>query len=81
MVFMAMAGYDPTMAIEFWQRFSQANAGQEPPEFLSTHPSNARRIRDLKKFLPEALKYYKKQGKAESAVKIEFCCLITSWLS
>jgi len=58
MVFMAMAGYDPTEAIKFWQRFSQAG-GEEPPEFLSTHPSNSRRIRDLKEFLPEAMKYYK----------------------
>ena len=60
MVFMAMAGYDPTKAIEFWQRFSKANEGEEPPEFLSTHPSNASRIRDLKKFLPEAMTYYKR---------------------
>ncbi len=59
MIFMAMAGYDPSGAIEFWQRFSHAG-GQEPPEFLSTHPSNSTRIKNLKKFLPEALKYYKK---------------------
>lgn len=59
MIFMAMAGYDPSKAIEFWERFS-AGGGQTPPEFLSTHPSNATRIRNLKKFLPEAMKYYKK---------------------
>ena len=59
MVFMAMAGYDPTKAIEFWQRFSKAG-GEAPPEFLSTHPSNTTRIRKLKAFLPEAMKYYKK---------------------
>ena len=59
MVFMAMAGYDPAKAIEFWETFAAAG-GQEPPEFLSTHPSNATRIRKLKEFLPEAMKYYKK---------------------
>ncbi|MEA3446345.1 MAG: M48 family metallopeptidase [Bacteroidota bacterium] len=58
MIFMAMAGYHPSKAIEFWERFS-ASGGQEPPEFLSTHPSNSTRIKNLKKFLPEAMKYYK----------------------
>jgi predicted Zn-dependent protease len=58
MIFMAMAGYDPAKSIEFWERFS-GHGGQEPPEFLSTHPSNSTRIRNLKKFLPEAMKYYK----------------------
>jgi len=59
MVFMAMAGYDPSKAIEFWETFAAAG-GAEPPEFLSTHPSNSTRIRKLKEFLPEAMKYYKK---------------------
>lgn len=59
MIFMAMAGYDPSKSIIFWERFSKAG-GPEPPEFMSTHPSNATRIQNLKNFLPEAMKYYKK---------------------
>jgi predicted Zn-dependent protease len=58
LVFMAMAGYDPHVAIDFWKRMSTAMSGQAPPEFLSTHPSDARRVADLEAFLPEALKYY-----------------------
>ena len=60
LIFMAMAGYDPNSAIEFWQRMSQ-NAGAKPPEFLSTHPSDENRIRKIKSEIPEAIKYYKKQ--------------------
>ena len=43
LIFMAMAGYDPNKAINFWQRMSQS-AGQKTPEFLSTHPSDETRI-------------------------------------
>jgi predicted Zn-dependent protease len=53
-----MAGYDPREAIPFWQRMA-AQSGGNPPEFLSTHPSDETRIRKLKQFMPEALKYYK----------------------
>ena len=59
LIFMAMAGYNPQEAINFWGRMAQAG-GNKPPEFLSTHPSDARRIADLKKLLPEAMKYYKR---------------------
>ncbi|WKZ67325.1 MAG: M48 family metallopeptidase [Flavobacteriales bacterium] len=59
LVFMAMAGYDPREAPGFWQRMSQQSGGQAPPEFLSTHPSDATRMRDLEAYMPEALKYYK----------------------
>lgn len=58
LVFMAMAGYDPHEAVEFWKRMSAAMGGQAPPEFMSTHPSDARRVADLQAYLPEALKYY-----------------------
>ena len=57
LIFTAMAGYDPQEAIPFWQRMSEKSGGS-PPEFLSTHPSDETRIRKLKKFMPEALKYY-----------------------
>ena len=60
LVFMAMAGYDPQQAPLFWQRMS-GMGGQKPPEFTSTHPSDARRIADLKRQMSKALKYYKPQ--------------------
>jgi predicted Zn-dependent protease len=59
LVFMSMAGYNPNAAIDFWTRMS-AQGGAKPPEFLSTHPSDATRIAEIKKHLPEALQYYKK---------------------
>lgn len=58
MILMAMAGYDPNNAVDFWQRMSEMNTGAKPPEFLSTHPSDATRIKLLKEELPEALQYY-----------------------
>ena len=57
LIFMAIAGYDPTQALSFWQRMSEQ--GTAVPEFMSTHPSDASRIADIQKKLPEALKYYK----------------------
>lgn len=58
LIFMAMSGYDPQTAIAFWERMSSMG-GSKPPEFMSTHPSDARRIDKIKEALPEALKYYK----------------------
>lgn len=55
----AMAGYNPREAINLWRRMAQMSNGQKPPEFLSTHPAEERRIEQLEKYLPEALKYYK----------------------
>ncbi|PIE32319.1 peptidase M48 [candidate division KSB3 bacterium] len=58
LIFMAMAGYDPRDAVDFWTRMSQESGGN-PPEFLSTHPSDANRIRNIERFMPEALQYYR----------------------
>lgn len=59
-IFAAMGGYNPEVAVTFWQRMS-ASGGQKQPELLSTHPSDERRINDLKAFMPEAKKYYNPQ--------------------
>ena len=61
LIFAAMAGYNPEVAITFWERMATSSGGQKPPELLSTHPSDETRIKDLKAFMPEAKKYYKPQ--------------------
>lgn len=60
LIFSAMAGYDPNEAPKFWERMESMSGGGAPPEFLSTHPSHATRISDLKGWIPEAMEYYKK---------------------
>ncbi|MCL2719799.1 MAG: M48 family metallopeptidase [Treponema sp.] len=53
LLLMAIAGYNPDEAIVFWERMSSMGGGSVP-EFLSTHPSDANRIRNLRNFAPEA---------------------------
>lgn len=57
LIFMTMAGYNPYEAIEFWERMSALNQGQHPPEFASTHPSDQKRIAEIKRIMPEVLTY------------------------
>ena len=59
LIFMAMAGYNPQSAVAFWTKMAQGKSGSVP-EFMSTHPSDANRISELNRYMPEALKYYKK---------------------
>lgn len=58
LVFMAMAGYNPEVAVNFWQKMSSGKSGKTP-EFMSTHPSDATRINQIKQHLPEVEKYRK----------------------
>ena len=58
LIFAAMAGYDPNVATSFWQRMA-ASSTPTTPAFLSDHPSDEKRIADIQKWMPEALKYYK----------------------
>ncbi|MBD3235277.1 MAG: M48 family metalloprotease [Candidatus Eisenbacteria bacterium] len=59
LIFMALAGYDPHEAPVFWERMSASKGGAAPPEFLSTHPSDQSRIRQLRERIPEAMEYYR----------------------
>lgn len=52
LVFMAMAGYKPDVAVNFWQKMS-ANGASSAPEFMSTHPNDASRIAEITRRLPE----------------------------
>jgi predicted Zn-dependent protease len=59
LIFMAMAGYNPRSAVSFWQKMAAGKSGSTP-EIMSTHPSDANRVKELEKYMPEALQYYKK---------------------
>ncbi|ADE81143.1 peptidase M48 [Xylanibacter ruminicola] len=58
LIFAAMAGYNPEAAVTFWQRMASASTSNTS-EFLSDHPSDATRIKNIQGWLPEAKKYYK----------------------
>lgn len=55
--FMAMAGYNPQTAPDFWKRM-EARGGDRPPEFLSTHPDPTNRIEALNRHMAKAMEYY-----------------------
>lgn len=59
LILMTMAGYNPDKAVTFWQKMS-ASSGGKVPEFMSTHPSDARRISDIQKELPAIKAQYRK---------------------
>lgn len=66
LVLMALAGYEPKHAITLWQKMERSSGGVQN-EFLSTHPSEANRIKAIQEYLPEATKYY--QAKPTSGVR------------
>ena len=57
LIFAAIAGYNPAEAVSFWQRMAAAS-GQKPPVWLSDHPADEQRIKDIQRLLPEAETYY-----------------------
>ena len=67
---MAKAGFDPRQSITLWQRMEQATQGQQPLEFMSTHPSHATRIQELEQHLPQAMALYQQ---AQAAGKQPRC--------
>ena len=66
LVLMAMAGYDPRYAVNFWQKMSASKGGAQQNELLSTHPSDANRIKEIQAYLPNALKYYQGGNSTQS---------------
>src|SRR5207245_1924293 len=59
LIFMAKAGYDPHAALDLWNRMAEAAKGRDrPPEYLSTHPSEETRIKQIEAWIPEALQFY-----------------------
>jgi predicted Zn-dependent protease len=58
LIFTSLAGYNPAEAIPLWKRMEALAGGQKPPEFLSTHPSEQSRIKELEKQMPAALEIY-----------------------
>ncbi|BEI35373.1 M48 family metallopeptidase [Polynucleobacter sp. HIN6] len=64
----ARGGYDPRAAITLWQKMSKESQGKNPPEFLSTHPSNENRIKELSALIPKVMPLYE-AAKRENVTK------------
>lgn len=60
-ILMVKAGYDPYAALNFWNKMKQKHGGQEPPVWLSTHPSSDSRIREIREMIPEIQAEYGKK--------------------
>ena len=58
LIFSSLAGYDIRESVKIWERMKEAYKGQEPPEWMSTHPSAATRIQKLKMWIPEVIVEY-----------------------
>ena len=58
LIFSSLAGYDVRESVKLWERMAEANKGKEPPQFMSTHPSSATRITNLKKWINEIIIKY-----------------------
>ena len=50
MIFASLSGFDVRETKKLWERMKEANKGKEPPQFMSTHPSSSKRIKDLKEW-------------------------------
>lgn len=59
LIYMAAAGYDPHAAASLWRRMAERNKGKTTPEFLSTHPADETRVREIEGLIPEAMRYFR----------------------
>lgn len=72
LIFMAMSGYDPHEAVDFWQRMADEKKEKDKPmwQFLSTHPTDEIRIENIKSLIPEAMTYAPRgEGQADPVDK------------
>ena len=58
LIFSSLSGYDIRETTKIWERMKKANKGKEPPEFMSTHPSNDRRIEQINNWMNEIILKY-----------------------
>ena len=56
LVFMNLSGYNLKESVEVWKRMKEEYKGQEPPEWMSTHPSSSKRIVSLNEWIPEIIR-------------------------
>jgi len=58
LIFSSLSGFDIRESVKLWERMKEANKGKEPPEWMSTHPSSAKRIKALKNWITDiTIKY------------------------
>ena len=67
--YMAKAGYDPEESVRFWQAMRQQSGNGGPPEWLSTHPAEERRIRELRRMVPELQPVYEENRLAQREIE------------
>ena len=58
LIFSSLAGFDIRESVNLWRRMAEKNKGKEPPAFLSTHPSSAKRIENLSNWISEVIIKY-----------------------
>ena len=58
LIFSSLAGYDIRESVKLWERMAEKNKGKEPPAFLSTHPSSAKRIENLRNCINKVMIEY-----------------------
>ena len=54
----ARAGFHPEAAVTLWQKMAQLNSGARTPQWLSTHPSDAARLAQLRSLVPQMMPHY-----------------------
>lgn len=68
LIFAAMAGYNPQMAVPFWKRMAALSRNSNQSDMFSDHPSDAKRIAAIQQWMPTAMKYYEASGYASKSV-------------